>query len=165
MSQVDVNTYDMQYYLEFMNDQGVYDKPIHVTEDKEFTPDREKSEYETSYLCLKTQRKRVLSTKDTYSFTIDAVGPGGIQKKLAAIEDTPNVAARLIRTCAYDFEKEKRCEANALCAKRVAVTVNMNPMDGAVGELCTFSGEAAQDGDEWEWGKFDPTTGTFTPKA
>lgn len=164
-AQDDINTYDMQYYLEFLNSQGTYDKPIQVTEDKEFTPDRSKTEYETSYLCLKTQRKRVLSTKDTYSFTVDAVGPGGIQQKLAAIEDTPNVPARLTRTCAYDFEAGKRADKSALPAKRVAVTVNMNPMDGAVGELCTFSGEASQDGEDWEYGTFNPATGAFTAKA
>ena len=161
----DICTYDMQYYLEFLNDKGVYDKPVQVTEDKEFTPDREKSEYESSYLCLKVQRKKVLSTKDTYSFTIDAVGPGGLQQKLAAIEDTPNVRARLIRTCAYDFAAGKRAPATALPAKRVPVLVNMSPMDGAVGELCTFSGEAAQDGEDWTYGTFNPSTGAFTENA
>jgi hypothetical protein len=164
MAKTDVYTYDMQYYLEFANGEG-YDEPIQVTEDKEFTPERDATEYETSYLCSKVQRKRVVSVKDTYTFSIDAVGPGGIQQKLAAIEDTPNVSARLIRTCAYDFEKGAAADATALPAKRTPVTVNMNPMDGAVGELCTFGGTAVQDGEDWEKGTFNPSTGVFTPTA
>ncbi len=158
-------TYEMQYYLEFMNGSGVYDKPVRITEDKEFTPSRDKSSYDGSYLCNRVTRTIVTATKDTFAFTIDAVGPGGIQKRLAAIEDTRNVPARLVRTSAYDFEAEKACDANALVAKRVEVKVNMDPMDGAFGELCTFSGEIVQDSDEWEWGTFDPSTGAFTPKA
>lgn len=162
--QEDVYTYDMQYWVEFESATGVYDEPIQVTEDKEFTPEREKTEYETSYLCLKVQKKKVVSTKDTFSFSIDAVGPGGIQQRLAAIEDTPNVPARLIRTCAYDFAEGKRADATSLPAKRCPVLVQMNPMDGAVGELCTFSGEMTTQ-DDWEYGTFNPNTGTFTPDA
>ena len=158
-------TYEMQYYLEFQNDQGVYDKPVSITEDKEFAPSRDKSSYDANYLCNRTGRTVVTATKDSFTFTIDAVGPGGVQKRLAAIEDTSNVPARLIRTQAYDFENEKKCDPSALVAKRVPVMVNMDPMDGAFGELCTFSGEIVQDADAWERGTYDPTTGTFTPKA
>lgn len=159
-----IYTYDIQYYMSFEID-GEETDIYQVTEDKEMTPTRNKTEYETSYLCRKTQTKRVTGTSDEYAFTIDAVGPQDFQKVLYKLEDKRNVPGTFIRTCAFDFENGKAAEQTALPAKRSAVIVNMNPMDGAVGELATLSGTAVQDADEWEYGTFNATTKTFTPAA
>ncbi len=160
-TQYDVYTYDIQYYIEFMGEGGEWEAPVRVTEDKSFDPDRQRSEYSAQYLCERQEKKRTAATTDTYSFSIDAVGPGGLQQRLYAIEDSTNVRARLVRTCAFDFEAGKPAAGPALPAKRCEAFVNMDPMSGSFGELASFSGSVSQTG-EWEKGTFDPATGEFS---
>ncbi len=156
-----VYTYDVHYFIEFWDEStSAYLDPVEVTEDKTFDSSRDITNYEANYLCKKRPTKYKGYSVDKFSFVIDGVGPGDLQKQLAAHEDETGIPCRLTRSCAYDFENGAACQSGAYTAKRCTAKCDMNPMSGAFGELVNFSGDIAQEGD-WEYGTADGT-GKFT---
>lgn len=155
-----VYTYDVQYFVEFLEN-GAYTDPVQVTEDKTFDTSRDISSYEASYLCKKRPTKYEGYSVDKWSFVIDGVGPGELQKMLAKYEDKTGVPVRLTRVLAYDFAAGKRCASGSNVGKRCTAKLDMNPMSGAFGELVNFSGDISQEGD-WEYGTADASTGAWT---
>lgn len=153
-----VSIYSVQHWIKFP-DESSY---IQVTEDTKADTSRDTNTYEPTYLDRKVQPKYVLGRTDTVEFEIDAMGPGGIQQKLAKYEDETDVAVEYVRTIAYDFEKGAAVAESALVAKHAQATLNMNPFSGDDIAPITMNPTLTITTD-YDRGTFDSSTGTYTP--
>ena len=153
-----VSIYEVQHWIKFPGDTNY----TQVTEDTKADPSRDTNTYEPTYLDRKVQPKYTLGRTDTVEFEIDAMGPGGIQAKLAKYEDDTDVTVDYVRTIAYDFEKGAAVPASALVAKHAEATLNMNPFSGddiapvVMNPTITIT-------TDYDHGTFDSATGTYTP--
>ena len=121
-----VSIYEIQHWIKFPGQTNF----IRVTETTKADPEREAKSYEPTYIDRKTQPKYNLGKTDTFSFEVDAMGPGGIQKILASYEDVLDVPVEYVRTCGYDFKAGKACENTALVAKNARRTLKVKPFSG-----------------------------------
>lgn len=156
-----LNPYAMQWYLElYVNDEWT---PIkRVTELNSADHSAEPDEYETKYIERKHQTRYVMSEKTSVEFEVDMVGPDGLQKELAGIEDLYNVPGRVTRTLAYDFAQGKACPETALVAKQAPCLVNTSPLtQGSVSDPLRMTVTVSIT-EEWEHGTFDSSSDTFT---
>lgn len=153
-----VSIYEIQHWVKFPGETAY----VQVTEDTKADSSRDTNTYEPTYLDRKVQPKFVLGRTDTVEFEIDAMGPGGIQQKLAKYEDETDVAVEYVRTIGYDFEKGTAVAQTALVAKHAQATLNMNPFSGddiapiVMNPTLTIT-------TEYDTGTFDATKATFTP--
>ena len=152
-----VQSYDIQHYLSF--DDGTTFIPI--TELNSFDASRDAEEYSTSYIDKKNQTTYRLSTSDSFDFECDALGPDGIQAKLAEHEDAVNVPCVYVRAMAWDFSTGEAAPATARVAKRATAVMNENPISQSSGNPARFSGSISITG-EYEAGTFNETTKAFT---
>lgn len=158
-----LNPYEMQWYIE-MYVGGQWTAVYRMTELNSADHTAEPNEYETAYIDRKNQTKYVMSEKSQVEFELDMVGPDGVQKELYAVEDAYNVPGRITRTLAYDFSKGAACQDTALVAKRAECIVNTSPItQGSTTDPLRMTVTVALTGD-WQFGTFDATSDTFTPK-
>lgn len=156
-----LNPYQMQWYIQlYVN--GSWTTVQRMTELNSADHTAEPDEYETAYIERKNQTKYVMSEKSGVEFEIDMVGPDGVQKDLAAIEDLYNVPGRITRTLAYDFATGTACEASALVAKQADCIVNASPIkQGATTDPLRMTVTVSMT-DDWVKGTFNESTKAFT---
>lgn len=155
-----VSIYEIQHWIKFPGQTNF----IRVTETTKADPEREAKSYEPTYIDRKTQPKYNLGKTDTFSFEVDAMGPGGIQKILASYEDVLDVPVEYVRTCGYDFKAGKACEKTALVAKHAKATLNVSPFSGSDIAPIKIPFKVAIT-DEYEYGTFNYDTAAFTKAA
>lgn len=153
-----VSIYEVQHWIKFPGE-SVYTQ---VTEDTKADASRDTNTYEPTYLDRKVQPKFVLGRTDTVEFEIDAMGPGGIQAKLAKYEDETDVSVDYVRTIGYDFENGASVPQTALVAKHAQATLNMDPFSGDDIAPITMAPTLTVTTD-YDKGTFNATTKTFTP--
>lgn len=155
-----VSIYEVQHWIKFPGETTY----TQVTEDTKADSSRDTNTYEPTYLDRKVQPKFVLGRTDTVEFEIDAMGPGGIQQKLAKYEDETDVSVEYVRTIGYDFEKGEAVAQTALVAKHAQATLNMNPFSGDDIAPITMNPTLTITTD-YDAGTFNATTGAFTAKS
>lgn len=151
-----VNIWEIQHYLSFDDE----DTWVRVTEDTTADTSRERDTYETAYKDRNVQTTYSLGRTDTFSFVVDALAPGAIQKQFAAHEDEDNVPVTYMRTMAYDFAAQADAPATARVAKKAKALLNCEPIGGDANRPFTFSGEVRMV-EDYTAGTFNESTQTF----
>lgn len=153
-----VSIYEIQHWVKFPGEETY----VRVTETTKADASRDMNTYEPTYLDRKVQPKYNLGRTDTIDFELDAMGPGGIQQKLAKYEDATDVAIDYVRTVGYDFEKGATAPETALVAKHASATLNMDPLSGddiaPIKMTCSVTITT-----DYDYGTFDATKATFAP--
>lgn len=153
--------WEIQHYLAFQGDGGTFDTNLRVTEDTSFDTSNDDNTYEPEYLDRKVQPSYTMSRKTTMEFEVDAVLPGDIQAALYAREDELNVPVLYTRTVGVDFTTGEALASTALQAKQAQGTLTMKPLSGDASAPAKLTGTVTLT-EEFTYGTFDSSTGTFT---